>query len=491
MEGADVDYRNSSIAVADLVDGQFVVWHLATTRLRAGESPLAGAWVFDVEDRATWDRLTFARSCWATPEAAAHLSHAQTGTEPLLVDAGVVHQALLDRWEAVTTAFDNHAAARPSLITPAWPVIPDPLTVPDPPAVGTQITERTLAVARWFAGMVRAWDEMEKERTAKTRRYLHHLGGPAPLPLPLTAAATVVPIVAVEPDSGPALDFVAIDFETANSRRGSPCAVGLVRFRGGEPVAEWYEVMRPPEGVDHFDRFSVRVHGITAEMVADRPRFADHWPEIQEFIGDDFVVAHNAAFDMSVLREAVRLSALEPHEVAYVDTLRAARRSLDLLSYSLPWVADALDVPLDQHHNALADARASGHVYVALALAAADSPDGWASVPIRVRGASQPPPTADPTANADHPLYGAMVAFTGGLDSMTRREAWDELASVGGTPQQSVTRQTTHLVIGPSEYQGQVLAGDAMTGKMRKAAELRAKGQRIEIMSEDDFLRSL
>jgi DNA polymerase III subunit epsilon len=74
---------------------------------------------------------------------------------------------------------------------------------------------------------------------------------------------------------------------------------------------------------------------------------------------------------------------------------------------------------------------------------------------------------------------------------MTRREAWDQLASVGGTPEQSVTRKTTHLVIGPSECQGQVLTGDAMTGKMAKAAALRAKGHPIEIMSEDDFLRSL
>lgn len=486
-----MDYRNSSIAVADLIDGQAVIWHVVTTRLRTGEPPLSGAWVFDVEDRDTWDRLTFARSCWATPEAAAQLSHAWAGAGPVLVDAGVVHRALLDRWDTVTTEFNTHAADRPSLVTPSWPVIPDPLAVPDPPVAGTPVTDRALTVARWFAGLVSAWDDLEKERTAKTRRYLHHLGGPEPLPLPLTPAATVVPIVALEPASGPALDFVAIDFETANSRRGSPCAVGLVRFSDGEPVAEWYELMRPPEGVDHFDRFNVRVHGITAEMVADRPRFADHWPAIREFIGDDFLVAHNAAFDMSVLREAVRLSALEPPEVGYVDTLRAARRTLNLLSYSLPWVADSLDVPLDQHHHALADARASGHVYVALAMAAIDNPDGFAGGPIRVRVTSQPLPTADSTANPDHPLYGAKVAFTGSLDSMTRREAWDQLVKIGGTPQQGVTRQTTHLVIGPSEYQGQVLTGDAMTGKMRRAAGLRANGQPIEIMSENDFLRSL
>jgi hypothetical protein len=33
------------------------------------------------------------------------------------------------------------------------------------------------------------------------------------------------------------LDFTAIDFETANSYRGSPCAVGVIRYRNGQPVA--------------------------------------------------------------------------------------------------------------------------------------------------------------------------------------------------------------------------------------------------------------
>jgi hypothetical protein len=47
------------------------------------------------------------------------------------------------------------------------------------------------------------------------------------------------------------------------------------------------------------------------------------------------------------------------------------------------------------------------------------------------------------------------------------------------------------LVIGPDFYQGQVLSGDLLTGKMAKAAGLRAKGQDIEVMSEAEFLRHL
>ena len=70
------------------------------------------------------------------------------------------------------------------------------------------------------------------------------------------------------------LDYTALDFETANSYRGSPCAVGLVRVRDGQPVAERTWLMRPPEVVADFHPFNTSIHGITAEMVAGAPRWS-------------------------------------------------------------------------------------------------------------------------------------------------------------------------------------------------------------------------
>ena len=98
------------------------------------------------------------------------------------------------------------------------------------------------------------------------------------------------------------LDFVAIDFETANAYRGSPCAVGLVRVRNGNPVGERRWLMRPPEQVDYFDGHNTWIQGITAEMVAKEPRWQQVLPNIVDFIGEDVVVAHNAGFDMQVVQ---------------------------------------------------------------------------------------------------------------------------------------------------------------------------------------------
>jgi DNA polymerase III epsilon subunit-like protein len=52
------------------------------------------------------------------------------------------------------------------------------------------------------------------------------------------------------------LDFTAIDFETANSYRGSPCSVGLVKVRDGQIVDESFTLIHPPVRFDHFDGFN-------------------------------------------------------------------------------------------------------------------------------------------------------------------------------------------------------------------------------------------
>ena len=154
------------------------------------------------------------------------------------------------------------------------------------------------------------------------------------------------------------LDYVAIDFETANAYRGSPCAIGLVRVRGGVPVAEHRWLMRPPEEVDYFDAFNTMIHGITEEMVADSPRWRDALPWVLDFIGDDVVVAHNAGFDIGVIRYACAVDNIEWPELRFLCTMVLARRALSLPSYRLPFVADVFGGSCDNHHDPLADARA-------------------------------------------------------------------------------------------------------------------------------------
>lgn len=163
------------------------------------------------------------------------------------------------------------------------------------------------------------------------------------------------------------LDFTAIDFETANPNRASACAVGLVRVRDGQIVHAAGTLIQPPAKFSEFSVFNSKVHGITAAMVATAPpwrRVAD-W--IRGYAGDDLLVAHNASFDMSVLRQACAAEQLPVPGNDYVCTLALARQASQLSAYRLPDVAAEFGVTLTAHHDASADARCAAEVAVAMA----------------------------------------------------------------------------------------------------------------------------
>ncbi|NCT90781.1 DNA polymerase III subunit epsilon [Cellulomonas sp. APG4] len=159
-----------------------------------------------------------------------------------------------------------------------------------------------------------------------------------------------------------ALDFVAFDWETANGARGSACAVGLVRVRDGQVVSTWSSLLRPPAPFAGFDPANTAVHGLCADDVTEAPSFAEAWPTVESWLVADTAVAHNARFDLDVVKDATWASGLHCPRLRYGCTLTLARRHFDLPSYGLDVVAEAAGVTLEAHHDALADARAAAEV---------------------------------------------------------------------------------------------------------------------------------
>ncbi|WP_226761177.1 exonuclease domain-containing protein [Arthrobacter sp. SO3] len=325
------------------------------------------------------------------------------------------------------------------------------------------------------------------------------------------------------------LDFTAIDFETANGFRGSPCAVGLSKVRGGVVVEEASWLMRPPENHDRFDHHNVRIHGIRPEQVAGLPRFGDLFPEIGAFIGGDVLAAHNAAFDLGVIRSGLEVSGLPGPAYDYVCTVMLARRCYSLVSNSLPYAAEEAGVPLVNHHDAAEDARACAGIlidiaarngagsiaelYLSLGLAVsrqqafdplrdplskasqsavdALAGGGAAVTPVRAYQPGWPEEGANPLPNAfaepGHPLFGQTVVFTGEL-VMPRPEAKIRSAEFGARPESRVTARTTVLVVGDGFVAADLRSG-RLTGKARRVLELHDRGQRIEVLSEGEFLQ--
>lgn len=181
----------------------------------------------------------------------------------------------------------------------------------------------------------------------------------------------------------PGLSFTAIDFETANPRRASVCAVGVVKVRDGVVVDSLETLVQPPPGHESFGSFNVAVHGITAWDVVGAPAWDVVYPKVAEFAGGDTLVAHNASFDRSVLTQASQVFGIALPRSEWLCTRDLARSVLELASYKLPDVSRALRIAAHAHHDAGADARQCALVLVELCRRL--GPDGVDLVRERVR----------------------------------------------------------------------------------------------------------
>ena len=160
------------------------------------------------------------------------------------------------------------------------------------------------------------------------------------------------------------LDFTAIDFETANGSRASACSVGLVKVRDGRVVDKTGWLIRPPAGHDEFAPWNITIHGITADMVAEAAGWADQLDDLLAFTDGDDLVAHNAGFDVGVIRGGCEATGLALPELRYLCSLQVARRTYHLDSYRLPSVALAAGFEDFSHHEALADAEACAAIMI-------------------------------------------------------------------------------------------------------------------------------
>lgn len=150
------------------------------------------------------------------------------------------------------------------------------------------------------------------------------------------------------------MDFVAIDFETANHQLDSACSLGIVSVKKG--VIEYqHEYLINPECV--FDENNIMIHGITPSVVEKAPTFPEIWDEIYEIINGRIVFAHAADFDISVLKAMINRYNLKIPSIEIGCTLRVAKIAFkDILpNCKLNTISQYLQIE-HNHHNGLSDA---------------------------------------------------------------------------------------------------------------------------------------
>lgn len=155
------------------------------------------------------------------------------------------------------------------------------------------------------------------------------------------------------------MNFISIDFETANEQRHSPCAIGVVVANEHEIIDEFYSLINPMMA---FRSMNTYVHGITEKDVWDAPTFKELWSTLYPYLADQVVIAHNASFDMSVLRKTLDHFHLPYPNMEYLCTVNISKKVWpDLPNHKLNTLAASHDI-MFEHHHALEDARAAAKV---------------------------------------------------------------------------------------------------------------------------------
>ncbi len=157
------------------------------------------------------------------------------------------------------------------------------------------------------------------------------------------------------------MDFAAIDFETANSRRDSACAIGIAIVEGGRLTAVERYLIRPPTREFRF----TCIHSLTWESVRRAPAFPEVWQTVAPRLASmEFLAAHNASFDRGVLDACCRRHRLQPSPSRFVCTVKLARAVWRIHPTKLPDVCDRLGIAL-QHHDPGSDAEACARIVLA------------------------------------------------------------------------------------------------------------------------------
>ena len=164
----------------------------------------------------------------------------------------------------------------------------------------------------------------------------------------------------------PATDATIVAFDTETTglspSKDRIIEIGAVKIRNGKVIATKGWLINPQQDIPSY---ATRIHGISNDMVADQPVFAEVYPEFKAFIGDSVLVAHNARFDVNFVSSELNRQGLEYPDNQVLDSLKLFRKWYpELKSHKLGSVAGHLGVKEGKFHRAVEDTRYLARIFL-------------------------------------------------------------------------------------------------------------------------------
>lgn len=283
------------------------------------------------------------------------------------------------------------------------------------------------------------------------------------------------------------MNYITIDFETANSNLTSACSIGIVVVEDNVIKEKLYYLINPEE--EFFD-YNITIHHIEAKDVEDADTFKELWPKIKHLFNDTVVYAHNAGFDISILKALIEKYGLDFPKIKWGCTLKIARKLWkdDLVNCKLGTISNFLGVNHD-YHNALSDAivcveiinrgqkimrvDTDSELYDALGIRYGQYNEEKYYGTYFKYGRSK---KAEPIKN--ELLNDKVVYLAGKPSKLTRNELKNKLLLNGAYIEKNINLSLDYFV----------LLGNAPKSSVQRLEALEGKGQGILVLDEDAIL---
>ena len=222
------------------------------------------------------------------------------------------------------------------------------------------------------------------------------------------------------------LDTETTGFEPADGHR--IVEIGCVELIDHLPTGKSFRAYLNPDRLVPPE--TTKIHGLTDEFLADKPRFAEVVEELMEFLGDAVLVIHNASFDLKFVNSELHRVGRSPipHARA-IDTIEIAKAKIPGARYSLDELCKrfSIDLTARTKHGALLDAELTAQVYLELVggrqRKLSLDPVEAAALNVVMRAARQRPvPLASHVSDAEAAAHAAFVA-----KELGKEPVWDAI----------------------------------------------------------------
>ena len=163
--------------------------------------------------------------------------------------------------------------------------------------------------------------------------------------------------------------YIVFDVETPNRYNNRMSAIGISVVEDGGIREEFFTYVNPES---FFDFFNTQLTGISEDTVADAPAFPAVWERIEPLMSSGILVAHNAVFDLGVLKKCLRDYGITwKDSVRYCCTVKMGQQLLPDMKHRLNDLCDYYGIALS-HHQADSDSHACAEILLRYFLSGAD-----------------------------------------------------------------------------------------------------------------------